>query len=195
MGVYRGIIWVGWALATFGAVLLTLLDTTTAISGWIFINLPIGIATGTLFTPMLVGIQAAGRPEHSAAAAAFFSFTRELGQSIGVALGGVIMQNEFKSAAEDRELLASQAQELSRDVEGLIVTLQGMPDDSPMRPELVYAYRYSLRVLFYFMAALCLLGLVLSLGMKVYSLNQEFKPEQRFKLITQKDTVREEGPV
>ncbi|KAH8754373.1 major facilitator superfamily transporter [Diaporthe sp. PMI_573] len=193
MGIYRGIIWVGWALAIFGTVLLTLLDASTMVEGWIFLNLPIGVATGLLFTPMVVGIQAAGRPEDSGAAAAFFSFSRALGQSIGVALGGAILQNAFKAAAEDRELLAPQAQELSHNVEGLIVTLQAMPDGSQMKEELISAYRDSLRMVFYFMGALCLLAFVLGFGMKAYSLDQEFKSAQR--LVEKKDAVREEGAV
>ncbi|KAI3400703.1 hypothetical protein diail_1912 [Diaporthe ilicicola] len=193
MGIYRGIIWVGWALAIFGTVLLTLLDARTMVEGWILLNLPIGMATGLLFTPMIVGIQAAGRPEDSGTAAAFFSFSRALGQTIGVALGGAILQNAFMAAAEGRELLAPQAQELSHNVEGLIVTLQAMPDGSQMKEELIGAYRDSLRMVFYFMGGLSLLAFVLSFGMKAYSLDQEFKPAQ--KLVEKKDAVKEEGAV
>lgn len=183
----------GWALAIFGTVLLTLLDARTNVEAWIFLNLPIGIATGLLFTPMAVGIQAAGRPEDSGAAAAFFSFSRALGQPIGVALGGTVLQNSFKSAAEDRELLAPQAQELSHNVEGLVFSLRTMPDDSRMKQELISAYKDSLRMVFYFLAGLCLVAFVLGFGMKVYSLDQEFKPVQR--LIENEDEARNGGSV
>lgn len=188
-GIYRLIIRVGWALATFGVVLLTLLDTTTAVSGWIFLNLPIGVATGILFAPLLVGVQAAARPERSAAVVGLFSFSRALGQSIGVALGGTILQSEFNSAAGDQQLLAGRAPSVSRNLEGLIVTLRAMPDESTIQPELVDAYRYSLRVVFYFMAGLCFLGLVLSFGMKDYPLGREFQSEQ--KLIDEEDIVKQ----
>lgn len=183
----------GWALAIFGAVILTILDARTNVEAWVFLNLPIGIAIGLLFTPIFVGIQAAGRPEDSGAAAAFFSFSQALGQPIGVALGGTILQNAFESAAEDRELLAPQAQELSHNVKGLAVSLQTMHNDSQMKQELISAYKDSLRMVFYFLGGLCLVAFVLGFGMKAYSLDQEFKSVQR--LIEKEDEARNGGSV
>jgi hypothetical protein len=80
-------IWVGWTLTTLGSRLLYLLELTTFIPGWVFLNVPVAIGTGMLFPVMAIGIQAAGRSQDAGYAVAFYSFTRVFGQFLGVAIG------------------------------------------------------------------------------------------------------------
>ncbi|CZS99073.1 related to putative multidrug transporter [Rhynchosporium agropyri] len=69
-GHYRWATYTGWLLTTLGAGILILLDPSTSIVSWIFLNVPIGIGTGMLFPAMGLAIQAAGRREDAGHAAA-----------------------------------------------------------------------------------------------------------------------------
>lgn len=177
-GEYRALIRLGWAVAIFGFVLLSLLDQNTTIFGWILLNLPIGISTGILFTTVPVAIQAAGRPEDAGPAASFFSFCRSLGQAIGVSVGGTILQNRFKGVASGLQTIGPLAEEFSHEIEGLIAFLKSLPTTSLMRSELVRAYSDSLRSLWYFLSGFSVVILFLSFFIKRYTLDQAWKTDQ-----------------
>ncbi|KAF7898662.1 hypothetical protein EAF00_005108 [Botryotinia globosa] len=96
-GRYRPLIWIEWAISTLGLGLLILLKESTSIVSWIFFNLAPGIGLGTLFS-------AQGFAAHSSVinadlpfAGAMCSFFRAFGQTIGVAISGVIFQNTFQN--------------------------------------------------------------------------------------------------
>jgi hypothetical protein len=165
-------------VTVFGFVLLSLLDQYTSVFGWILLNIPIGISTGVLFTTVPVAIQAAGRPEDAGPAASFFSFSRSLGQSIGVSVGGTILQNRFKAVAGGLPTLASLADEFSHEIEGIIGFLKALPATSPMRDELVQTYSESLRSLWYYVAGFSAATLLLSFFVKKYTLDQTWKTDQ-----------------
>jgi hypothetical protein len=90
-GKYRWAVWSGWFLATFGNGLLIYLKPDTKTVAWIFLNLVGGIGTGMLFPAMAIATQAATSSKDAAYATTIFSFLRAFGQTLGVAIGGVIL--------------------------------------------------------------------------------------------------------
>lgn len=56
---YRWAVWGGWVLTTAGAGVLYLLDRHTTVVAWIFLNFPVSLGAGMLFTALLVTVQAA----------------------------------------------------------------------------------------------------------------------------------------
>ncbi|KAG4443606.1 hypothetical protein IFR05_000883 [Cadophora sp. M221] len=179
-GHYRWAIYIGWVLTTLGAGVLILLGPSTSIVSWIFLNFPISIGTGMLFPAMALAIQAAGRQEDSGHAAAFYSFTRVFGQSLGVAIGGVIFQNQIRLKLLSYELLAPFADAYSKDATALIGVIKAM-EDGLEKTQLIEAYADALKMIWVVMCALSAVGLVASLATKGYSLNQEHKTLQGFK--------------
>lgn len=179
-GHYRWAIYIGWLLTTLGAGVLILLGPSTSIVQWIFLNFPISIGTGMLFPAMGLAIQAAGRQEDSGHAAAFYSFTRVFGQSLGVALGGVIFQNQIKVKLQGYELLAPFAESYSKDATMLVGIIRTM-ERGVMRNQLIEAYADALKMIWVVMCALSAVGLLASLATKGYSLDQEHKTLQGFK--------------
>lgn len=179
-GHYRWAIYIGWLLTTLGAGVLILLGPSTSIVSWIFLNFPISIGTGMLFPAMALAIQAAGRQEDSGHAAAFYSFTRVFGQSLGVAIGGVIFQNQIRLKLLSYELLAPLADAYSKDATALIGVIKAM-EDGLEKTQLIQAYADALKMIWVVMCALSAVGLVASLATKGYSLNQEHKTLQGFK--------------
>ncbi len=178
-GRYRWSLWGGWFLATLGSGLLLLLKPETTIPQWIFLNIPVGIGAGMLFPAMGLSIQAACEPALNGQATAFFSFLRTFGQSIGVAIGGVIFQNAFKKKLLTIPEFVSLADEYSRDATSIIGLMKQMTaDHDPLAPALKKAYSDSLHTIYITLLAFSAFCLVLSVFIRGYSLNQEHVTEQ-----------------
>ncbi|ERS98685.1 Major Facilitator Superfamily protein [Sporothrix schenckii 1099-18] len=171
-GHYRWSLWVGWFLTTLGSGLLLLLAPDTPIAAWIWLNVPVGIGSGMLFPAMGLCIQAAVEPELNAQATAFFSFLRTLGQSIGVAISGVIFQNSFKKKLLALPAFSAVAGDYSRDATSVVSIINAMTP-SPERTDLIQAYSDSLRVIYISLVAFSGFCFILALVIRGYSLNQE----------------------
>lgn len=177
-GRYRWALWSGWAIGTLGSGLLYLLDRDSTVPQWIFLNLPIGLGTGMVFPAAALAIQAACPPHLNADAAAFFSFLRTFGQSIGVAISGTIFQNAFRTELEDMPEYAPRAEELSREATMVVGIIKGMPDGEP-KEALMDAYNEGLKIVWIALTALAGVSFLLSLTVKGYTLQQEHVSKQK----------------
>lgn len=176
-GHYRWSVWAGWVLTTGGAGLLYLLQPQTTVVQWIFINLPIGVGTGMLFPAMALSIQAACEPSFNGQASAFYSFLRGVGQSIGVAISGVIFQNVFRQKLQELPAFVALAEEYSRDATVVVGVIKGMPDGTD-KSDLIQAYADALRMVWVSLLAFAAFGMLLGSTIKGYSLQQEHVTEQ-----------------
>jgi len=158
--------------------LLTLLSRTSSFSTRVGLNIVAGVGSGMLFPSLGLGIQASASMEDQAMAAAMFSFTRTLGQTIGVAIGGAIFENEFakKSAA----IPGLDSSNLTHDAVALVQVFQQTPDSDPFKIPLQDAYVKALRTVFFVLLAFSAFALLLSLFIKGYSMDMEHKTEQAF---------------
>ena len=179
-GHYRWALWAGWTLTTLGSGLLFLLGPYTSVPGWVFLNFSVSIGTGILFPAMGLGVQAACRPVDSGHAAAFFSFLRTFGQSIGVAISGVAFQNQIKKTLLTYPGFASLAGEYSKDATALVSIIKGMQDEA-QKTDLVKAYSDSLHVIWLLMTVISAVALVSSCFTKEFTLEQEHNTKQGLK--------------
>jgi hypothetical protein len=192
-GRYRWSLWVGWFLTTLGMGLLYLLDVGTSIPAWIFLGLVSGLGLGILFPSMAFAIQAAASSEDIAFAVSFFAFFRAFGQSIGVAVGGSVFQNQMREKLLKFPLLADKAAEYSSDAASLVQIIKSMSHDDPQRLPLMHAYADSIKVVWAVMCGLAGLALLLSLGIKGLSLDVALATEQGFKHEEKVKDVEEEA--
>jgi MFS family permease len=174
---YRWAIWIGWVLTTLGSGLLMLLEPGTTIVGWVFLNVTVAIGTGMLFPAMSLAIQAAGRPQDAGHSAAFYSFIRVFGQSLGVAIGGVVFQNQIKQKLLAYPLLARMVVEYSKDATALVSIIKGMTEGE-MKTQLVQAYADSLKTIWLVMCVLSGVATLANIFIEGYSLEQEHKTLQ-----------------
>ncbi|KAL0935207.1 major facilitator superfamily transporter [Colletotrichum truncatum] len=188
-GRYRWSIWAGWIITTLGAGLLCLMRPETTIPAWIWLNIPIGLGTGMLFPAMALSIQAACEPALNGQAVAFYSFLRTFGQSIGVAVSGVIFQNAFRERLADIPSLAHLADEYSRDATIVVEIIKYMPMSST-RIELVEAYCDALRAVWITLIAFSAFCMLVSATVKRYSLEQEHVTEQRLVVSDESSTEK-----
>lgn len=189
-GRYRWSLWSGWVITTLGAGLMCLMRPSTTVPQWIWLNVPIGIGTGMLFPAMALSIQAACEPALNGQAAAFYSFLRTFGQSVGVAVSGVIFQNAFRIRLEKIPALAHAAEEYSRDATIVVDVIKRMPEGDATRAELVEAYSDALRAIWISLIAFAGFSLLISVTVKKYSLDQEHVTKQG--LATSDGTSRED---
>ncbi len=178
-GRYRWAIWGGWFMATLGSGLIVLLDVDTSIPAWIFLTLVGGIGLGMLFPSIMFGIQAATPEADVAAAVSLFTFVRMFGQAVGVAVGGVIFQNQVKKQILSHPLIAAHAQQYAQDASSLVQIIKAMPQGQE-KHDLQTSYAAALRVVWALMCGLCFIGFVTSFATKGYSLDREHVVEQGF---------------
>lgn len=192
-GRYRWVVWAGWTLTCLGSGLLFLLKPHTSVPGWIFLNVLVSIGTGILFPAMGLGVQAACRPQDSGHAAAFFSFVRTFGQSIGVAISGVAFQNQIKKNLRTYPTFAPLAEEYSKDATALVNIIKGM-QNSTQKTDLIQAYSDSLHAIWLLMTVISAVALGLSCFTKEFTLEQEHNTRQGFheQMITDTDAGGQE---
>jgi len=116
-----------------GSGLLYLLSPITSIPSWVFLMLVSGIDIDLLFPAMALAIQASAPLKNIAIAAAMFTFFRCFGQTIGVAIGGVMFQNRMAANLRSYPTLANSATSYSLDVVSLIRRINAMPNSDPTK--------------------------------------------------------------
>lgn len=178
-GHYRWALWVGWLLTTLGSGLLFFLGPNASVPRWILLNVPVSIGTGILFPAMGLGVQAACRPLDSGHAAAFFSFLRTFGQSVGVAISGVAFQNQLHKTLQTYPAFAPLAEEYSKDATALVNIIKRTPDGA-QKTDLIEAYSDSLHVIWLLMTVISMVALVSSCFTKEFTLVQEHNTKQGF---------------
>lgn len=192
-GNYRTMTWIGWGLLTLGNGLLIYLEADTSTVAWIFLNIVGGIGAGTLFPAMMIAVQASSKAEDQGYAANMFSFARAFGNTIGVAVGGVVFQNQAKKKMLTYPLLADKASEYSQDAAGLVELIKSLPGDSPMKLQLRESYTEGLRYVWVVMTVFAFVGFAINFWIKAYSLDAALTTEQGFKEKTKSRDVEAEA--
>lgn len=179
-GRYRWANWIGWFLSTLGMGLLILLKPDTSTVAWVFLNLVGGLGTGMLFPAMALAVQASATVKDQAYAANMFSFFRAFGQTIGVAIGGVIFQNQMRRKMLGYPLLAELADEYSKDAAGLVGIIKSMPAGA-MKVQLRESYTDALKYIWIVMTVFSAVSLVATLFIDEYNMDTEMDHEMGFR--------------
>lgn len=169
-GRYRLAIWVGWGLSTLGLGLLCYMEVDTSIPAWVFLNIVSGLGLGFLFPSLAFAIQGSATPENLAMAVGMFSFFRALGQTIGVAIGGVVFQNQMFSNLLQYPALAPMARAYSRNAAALVQIIKAMPEGED-KLHLRQAYTDSLRIVWAVCCGICAVAFLISFLTREYDLN------------------------
>ncbi|KAH9879394.1 hypothetical protein J1614_002834 [Plenodomus biglobosus] len=170
----------GWFLATLGFGILIMLKPETSTVSWVFLNLVGGLGTGILFPAMALAVQASATAKDQAYAANMFSFFRAFGQTLGVAIGGVIFQNQMKTKMLTFPLLADLADEYSKDAAGLIQIIKTMPAGE-MKDQLKESYTDALKYIWIVMTVFAGIALLGSVFVKEFDMNGALETDMGFK--------------
>jgi hypothetical protein len=178
-GKYRWATWSGWILTTLGMGLLIYLDVETSTPAWICLSIVGGIGTGFLFAAMALAIQASSTNRNMAYAVILFVFFRSFGQTVGVAIGGVIFQNAMKQKLLTFPLLASNATQYSVDSSSLVEVLKHMPA-SLEKTQLLISYMHGLRSVYIMCTVLAAVAMVASFFTEGLPLDRALETDQGF---------------
>ncbi|KAF2083828.1 MFS general substrate transporter, partial [Saccharata proteae CBS 121410] len=173
----------GWATTTLGVGLMILFAPDTPAKMWIPLAVVSGLGLGILYPAMSICNQAAARAEDTAAAAALNPFFRNMGQMLGVAVGGSVVQNQLHArlANSATAVVVANAGTWSRDAEALVEVIRGMGmggAEGVVRMELVGAYCGALRSLWVVIAVLAgVAGVGSAVCVRGYGLGRELETD------------------
>ena len=187
-GDFRIITMIGWIATTLGMGIATLLEVNTTIVKWIFLTLCSGIGLGLLYTSLAFVNQSAANDEHMTFAVGMFIFARSLGQCLGVAICGVIFQNQMYKNLQSYPDLVSNATDYSRDASSLILTIYNM-DAGPEKENLIQAYADSLKIVWGVMCALSGVAMIGSFFVRKVSLDRQLNAEQALQVAEKTENV------
>lgn len=181
-GKYLWAIFLGWSLTAVGASVMMLFKADTKAAEWISLSLLSGLGMGILYPAMSFAIQASASNRDLPAAAALYSFFRNFGQMLGVAVGGAVFQNQVKENMLQYSELADKAVDYSKDASAMVEVIKKMPvSERVVKGELITLYVDSLRMLWLVMFVLALFALVLAaIYTKSIPLERELETEQGF---------------
>ncbi|KAM0338539.1 hypothetical protein ACHAPU_011299 [Fusarium lateritium] len=178
-GIYRPFIWAGWVLVPLGMGLMMLLERDTETFRWVLIYLTGGLGLGILYSAQAFAAQASASNSDLPFAASLYAFCRSLGQGIGVAIGGVTFQNQFRKQIEKSPEFASRADEWAKDASALIQVIKKSPASMQlMKDTIIDGYIKGLRTVWLVMTLLACVALLVSLVcVKAKSLDRKFETE------------------
>ncbi|KAL9111359.1 MAG: hypothetical protein Q9227_004236 [Pyrenula ochraceoflavens] len=184
---------IGWAIGATGLGLMTLMDPSIATWKWVVFMVFAGIGQGILVQSLRLTIQAASNNKNVASAAALYVFFRCLGQTLGVAIGGVTFQNEVKERLKSFPEFQNRALDLAKDAAALVETIKQMPD-GPKRHDLQVVYADAFRVVCVVLTAICIAMMIACIFIKSYDLNRALETDQGFNYDARPlSTILEEG--
>ncbi len=175
-GRYRELIWAATALLTLGMGLYIQLGLDTTLAAIVGFQILEGFGAGLLFQPPLVAVQAAVTQADTASATATLAFVRNIANSLGLVLGGVVFQNSMdtqaaplRAAGLDEKLVAAFSSSSAAANVDTINTIA----DKVQRDAVRMAYSASLRNTFIMFTAFGGLALVFSAFIKHRDLSRD----------------------
>jgi len=145
-----------------------------------------------LFPAMAIAVQASNTSKDQAYAATIFSFLRAFGQTLGVAIGGVIFQNQARKKMLTYALLADKASEYSKDAAGLVQIIKALPAGT-MKDQLRESYTDGLKYVWIVMTIFAGLTLIANAWIKDYPLDRALETEQGFQEKRRSEDVEQEA--
>ncbi len=111
--------------------------------------------------------------QNVAYAAGMYTFARTFGMCIGVAIGGVVFQNELKNHLGDLHLPTA----VAKNAEGFLASLEALPQNSTQHQAYILVYADSFKNVFEVLAAIAGLAGVLSLLIHEYPMDRALDSE------------------
>ena len=172
-GRFRWAVWLGWVVTIVGTGLLILLDTNIRTYAWVMIFVVVGLGHGLVLMSLNFSVQAMAETQNVAYAAGMYTFARTFGMCIGVAIGGVVFQNELKNHLGNLHLPTA----VAKNAESFLATLEALPKDSTQHQAYILAYADSFKIVFEVLTAIAGLAGLLSLLIHEYTMDRELDSE------------------
>jgi hypothetical protein len=163
----------GFIALALGVGLLALPSAQTILARWIVPMIIAGLGAGTLITSLRLTLQAALTDEETPNAVAIYSLIRDIGMTLGVALGGSIFQNSVLRDLNGAQTILTHARaaEIAGDAASLVPLIASFPIPSE-RLVVQAAYITGFNTIAIVMCSLTAVALTLSFFMASFSLDR-----------------------
>ena len=159
--------YLGWLLIPLGFGLLSLLRSTSSVAMGEGMQVIASIGLGILYVGPQMALLAPLKVEDNAQALALMSYLRTFGQTFGITIGTTILQNGLLKSLPSSFL--AQIPSGAQISYAIIPTINSLPQ--PLQAEVKAAFGTSVSHIWYFVAGLGVLGLVLTLPMQALELH------------------------
>ncbi|CAN8097880.1 unnamed protein product [Discula destructiva] len=171
-GNYRYPIWAGWAVCSIGCGLICMWGQDTHVAVWVISLAIVALGHGATLNAQNFAAQAVCEPGDEAHAASTYSFMRHFGMALGVGIGGTTFQNVMARKCAWLGLPTA----IAKNAESYIATVLAMPA-SQEKHDIISAYVYGLRGVFWVYLGISLVSFCVSLLIKHYDMNKELRTE------------------
>ncbi|THC90428.1 hypothetical protein EYZ11_010105 [Aspergillus tanneri] len=156
--------------------------SNTSVGEWIFLEAVSGLGIGLLFPSIALAVQSSVPQREVSMAATLVLFFRSMGQAIGVAIGGAILDNQLQNHLSAAALrgAADQSQGQSLNAVTLVEMLKQLPANSSEAFNVRRALVESFQVIWVVMCGFAGLNLILNIFIKEFDMNQSHETEQGF---------------
>jgi fucose permease len=173
----RSLLWAGWALTVGGLAAFSTLSPSSNLGEQIGWQVIVAGGVGFLYSTIALLCQAGQPDELQSIAINIFTFFRSLGQTFGIAVGGVVFQNKFGQEVADHNVPVAYRIP-SRDTESAFAVIGAFPADVGRDYRQIYAK--SLQTLWYTGVGVAAVALLTSLLVRSASLDRGMSSKQRF---------------
>ncbi|PVH91227.1 major facilitator superfamily transporter [Periconia macrospinosa] len=170
---YRLPIWIGWFIGAVSPGMVMIWRTNDSAAVWVLTYIIGGLGQGAILNAQNFASQAICNPGDEGKAAATYTFSRQVGMSLGVGIGATTFQNVMKLRL-DRDGLPTS---IATQAEAYIPTLHSLPPGA-MRDTLYDAYKFGIQIVFSISVGVSVLTLVMTvLFMKHVDMNRKIDTE------------------
>ncbi|EJD49574.1 MFS multidrug transporter [Auricularia subglabra TFB-10046 SS5] len=159
---YRPVLWAGYVLMCVGIGCWTMLDESSTMSAIVPLEVVTAAGSGILYTTGYFPVLAPQPISYNARALAFIAFVRSFAQIWGITIGGTVLQNQLLHLLPEEFAF--------RFPGGVQIAYAAIPLvgrlEQPLKDQVRKAFSDSLRVLWFVLLGVSLLGAAISLLMK-----------------------------
>ncbi|KAI1416671.1 MFS general substrate transporter [Hypoxylon sp. FL1857] len=159
-----------------GVLLLT--NQYRSLVAHLFLILTISFGHGFIVLSLSIATQAISSTRDVAYAVSMFTFVRQFGICLGVAVGGTVFDNVLLHALEHAGFPHDVALATARDASAFSGPLTAMPD-GPQKTAFLDAFVKGFHGIFYLLLAIAAVSLVLSLFVKHHDMNKQLESEHQ----------------
>jgi fucose permease len=161
---HRPLAWFAWFLVVVGFALMAILTRDSGTAKWLCIALVSGFGAGILYPTLSTFAYSTPRIEYKDDAVTNLAFFQSLGQTLGVALGSSILQNQLLKELRKHPILHNFALRYVKNVFILVNIVRDMSgNEDVLKLQVVDIYVASIRVVWVVMAVLAAVAMVASL--------------------------------
>ncbi|KAI0877789.1 MFS general substrate transporter [Hypoxylon argillaceum] len=168
----------GFACLIVSNGVLLLINQHRSLVAHLFLILTISVGHGLLVLSLNIATQAIASTRDVAYAVSMFTFVRQFGICLGVAIGGTVFENVLLHALERYGFPHDVALDTARNAAAFSGPLTSMPD-GPEKTAFLNAFVEGFHGILYLLLALAAVSLFLSLFVKHHDMNKQLDSEHR----------------